>query len=378
MTIVELCFSKAWGGLEMRFVEDACHLRDLGHRVIPVVCPGAPAAERLVRCDFEPRTFGSLAGAFPLVSLRLARFFRRWGVEAVHIHRSRDLGPVLLAADLANVSRRVFTLRMESHRRKFDPYHRWIYHRLTFLLTITEHLRRVVVENRPIEPHKVRCLYNGFDFTRLRAEAEPRAAIRGRWGIGAGDFVVGMVGRLDPLKGQDVLLRAAGMLADEIPALKVMIVGDETVGEPGQSDRLKRLAGELGLVGRVVFTGYQHPPGRIVPGFDVAVLATRRETFGNVAVEALALGVPVVATDAGGVTEIVDHGVDGLLVKPEDPADLARAIEKLYRQPELRRKMGDEGARRMPERFPLERHTAGLEAALRGGSPVQTAGKNPP
>lgn len=350
----------------MRCVDDAERLRDRGHNVTSVTRCDTPLEERFAAKGFSPFTVAARDYLSPIASIRLARLFRNRGLTALHMHRTQDVGTALLAADLGGVPNRVLTLRMESEQRKFDPYHRWVYGRLTRVLTITERLRRLVIENRPIAAGKVHCLYNGTDFARLRASAEDRTVIRERWGIPGDSFVVGMVGRIDPLKGQRSLITAISGLTKTIPLLRLMIVGEESVGETGERRVLEHLIAEQGLQETVIFTGHQHPPGITVPAFDVAVMPSRKETFGNVAVEASGLGVPVIATDAGGAPEIITHGRNGLLVPPDDSNALMESLRKLYFNPEMRFDMGKEGAIMAEQRFSIEKHLAGLEKALEG------------
>ncbi len=366
MNLVELCLSASWGGLEMRCVDDAVRLHERGHTVIPVVRKNTPLADQFRTHGLNPYTISARDYFSPIASIRLASLFRKRKITAVHLHRSQDLALTVMAADLGCVSHRVLTLRMESEHRKFDLYHRWVYSRLTAVLTLTGRLRRMVIDNRPINPDKVHCLYNGIDFSELRSAAEPKETIRSRWGVPVDSFVVGIVGRLDVLKGQRTLIRAVSGLKDVIPDLKLIIVGEESVGEPGERIYLESLTAELGLERHVIFTGHLHPPGIIVPAFDIAVMASRKETFGNVAVEASGLGVPVIATDAGGAPEIIEHGRNGLLVQPEDPDALADALKTLYQHPETGRKMGEEGRIMAERRFGIEKHMTGLEKALGG------------
>ncbi len=366
MNIVEVCFSPSWGGLEHYCADSVVRLAERGHAVFPFVRASSPLEERLTADGFSPVAYRPFDYFSPITALKLSHQLRKRLIEAIHLHRTQDLGTTLSAADMAGVRARVLTLQMESSRRKRDIYHRWAYGRLTRVLTITERMRKLVVDNIAVDPHKVSCLYYGVDAAGLRSEALTRDEIRRRWDVPAGAFVVGIVGRLEPLKGQGILLRAAARLRNRIPELVVMIVGDETVGQSDELDRLKKLAAELAPGMQVVFTGYRSPPGVIVPAFDVSVLATRKETFGLVILEAQALGVPVIATDAGGVPEIIENGVNGLLVEPENPDALTEAIEKLYLQPELRRDLTDAGQRNVNERFSLKAQVEGLERALVG------------
>lgn len=364
MTIVELCFSDAWGGLEHNCAYDAWLLKQRGHSVIPLVHSGSRLAKRFEELGMEARTLPALAYVSPLATLWMAFFFKRHRVDAVHLHRTQDLGPALSAAALAGVPSRALTLRMESHRLKKDPYHRWVYHRLTTLLTLTDRMAELVKTNVAVDPAIVQRLYNGVDADALKAEALPRPVIRRKWGIPQDAFVVGITGRIEGGKGQHLLVKACGTLRAAIPKLYVMIVGEEIVGQKGEINRLKQLIEELGMTGRVIFTGNRRPAGVITPAMDVSVLATRKETFGTALIEAQALGVPVIGSNAGGVPEIIEPGRTGLLFTPDDYEDLAEKIYLLYRDFWLRALLGKQAEAAVREKFSVERHVEGLERAI--------------
>ena len=142
--------------------------------------------------------------------------------------------------------------------------------------------------------------------------------------------IVGIVGRLEPWKGQAVFLQAAALLSSLHPRARFMVVGGAILGWEGSyPDDLERLAAELGLAGRVHFAGHQHDVYPWYDALDVAVHASFDEPFGLVLIEAMALGRPLVATAAGGPLEIVEDGVSGLLVPPGDPEKLASAVDRV-------------------------------------------------
>jgi glycosyltransferase involved in cell wall biosynthesis len=143
---------------------------------------------------------------------------------------------------------------------------------------------------------------------------------------GLGGPLVGIVGRLDPMKGQDDFLRAAALLD---PSTRFAVVGGAVVGHEGDlPERLRALASELGIADRVTFTGHVEDPLRWFDALDVAVIASHHEAFGLVCVEALALGTPVVATTTDGPSEILRGG---LLVPPQNPEALAAAVAQALR-----------------------------------------------
>jgi len=178
-------------------------------------------------------------------------------------------------------------------------------------------------------------------------------------------YEIAVVGRISPWKGQDVVLRALA----STPGLNARFVGSPMFGEDEYAARLRQLSAELGLEDRVVWIGFADDVEAHLADVDVVVHAsTTPEPFGQVVVEAMAAGRPVVATRAGGPAEIITDGVDGLLTAPGDPADLARALEAL-RDPALRERLAAAALVRArdyaPERIAGEM-AAVWRAAVRG------------
>ena len=173
---------------------------------------------------------------------------------------------------------------------------------------------------------------------------------------------IGTMGRLIRDKGVGTLLRAIKALSDEGRDVQCVVIGDG----PDEA-RLRALADELGIGERVDFVGYAEDPYPLVAGFDICALPTRLEAFGLSALECMAAGVPVVASNVGGLAEIITHGVDGFLVPPGDPGVLAAALARLLADPALRTRLAVEAAR-TAARFSVEAMVAGTvavyEAAL--------------
>ncbi|MFO0582483.1 MAG: glycosyltransferase [Anaeromyxobacter sp.] len=169
------------------------------------------------------------------------------------------------------------------------------------------------------------------------------------------DVVVGTVKTLDSIYGIDVLIRAFGLLKERLPGCPLKLL---LVGEGPQEAALRRLARELGVDGDTVFAGrVEH---RRVPEYQnmlsVSVsVSTGEESFGVAVLEASACGKPVVVSSVGGLPEVVVDGATGIVVPPRDPVRTADAIERLVRDPELRRRMGEAGRRRVLELYDWER-----------------------
>lgn len=181
----------------------------------------------------------------------------------------------------------------------------------------------------------------GVDIERFRPRTPGGARSR--------PFAFGIVKKLEDVYGIDILLRAFGIFRDRHPGEEAVL---RIVGSGSRERDLKSLSRDLGLDAGGIFLGAL--PNSEVPAFlsdlDIFVVPSRMESFGVAAVEAQACGLPVIASDTGGLPEVVRDGSSGLIVPPEDPVALADAMERLYRDPELRARMGSE-ARKNVERL---------------------------
>jgi glycosyltransferase involved in cell wall biosynthesis len=219
------------------------------------------------------------------------------------------------------------------------------------LLTVSDHIRETAL-GAGLSPERVQTCYSGIDLDSVSKRTTDDARLRSRHGFDTKTFLVGTVANLFPHKGYEYLLRALGQARLEVPGLACVIVGE---GDAGYRIELDRLTRDLGLSDRVVFAGFQRDVYPYLAAMDLFVLCSLREGLGIALLEAMAVGRPIVATKVGGVPEVVEDGVTGLLVPPGDPGSLARAIVRLAEAPALRRAMGEAGARRVRERFHVAR-----------------------
>lgn len=169
----------------------------------------------------------------------------------------------------------------------------------------------------------VQLIYNGVDLERYDHQ-EPCCTLRDEYGMEPGSRLVGVVARLEPEKGHPTLLSAWPAVLRNVPDAYLLVIGEGSQCEP-----LQRLAAELRIAHRVVFTGRRDDVPAVTAALDVAVLPSYREAQGLSILEAMALSRPVVASNVGGIPEVIEDGVSGLLVEPHDADGLARAISRL-------------------------------------------------
>ena len=204
-------------------------------------------------------------------------------------------------------------------------------------------------------------VYNALDVQAFEAQLDAQRG-RNMLGLAADDTAVGVVGRLESWKGQDVFLRAMARVRRSVPQAKGILVGDAVPHEPGYKGMLERLTDELGLADGIVFLPFQRDVGAVMAALDVVVLpSTSPEPFGRVLIEAMAAGKPVVATDAGAVQEIVEDGVHGRLVAVGDDQALAEAVIDLLTHRRLAERIGQAGRVRVRERFDVQQYVSAVQ-----------------
>lgn len=182
-------------------------------------------------------------------------------------------------------------------------------------------------------------------------------------------FVVGSIARLNPDKGVDVLIRAMALVQRHVPTICLVIIGDGP-----EKRNLMKLADKLGVT-NIHWLGQMPQADQFMKGFDLFVQPSRREGFGITAIEAMCANIPVVASRVGGLSEIIEQNVSGMLVKPDDPMELAEAILYLHRYPFISELYAKAGRARMQQfynnRVMLEQWTSIYEQSLQQISPLE-------
>jgi glycosyltransferase involved in cell wall biosynthesis len=289
---------------------------------------------------------------------RLRHLVRERQFDVVHIHSPYVAGlarPALKMLPTASRPRIVYTEHLPW------PGYVWptrLLNRMTFALNdkavaVSSSVRDSVSSSLR---RKVQVVIHGVFAERMRQQSLARDEVRTELGIEAGELVVGTVAHLRRQKGYPVLLEAARQVIDSGLAVRFVAVGQG----PEQSE-IRSLHRQLKLNDRFLFTGFRSDAVRVMSAFDIFVLASWNEGLPVTVMEALTLGIPVVATAVGGTPEILTSGVEGLLVPPGRPDELAKAIDALAGDPDRRREMAEAAVRRAPT-FDIRAATRTLEA----------------
>ena len=224
------------------------------------------------------------------------------------------------------------------------------------IITVSDATRLAVIHRCPRINQKTHVIVNGVDIDTINRL--PNANVRGGFGVGKMVPLVGSVGMISKVKGNDVLIRALAIVKRSYPGIKAVIVGGPF--HPGDEEffqELKKLTGRLGLENDVIFTGFREDVFDLIRSFDLLVHpAVYPDPLPRVLLEAAALKIPIVATRVGGVPEIIEDGKSGILVEPGDPEALAQGIIVLLKDKVKASRFAETARKRAEDFFSIQRH----------------------
>jgi glycosyltransferase involved in cell wall biosynthesis len=335
--------SRSWGGNEHWALQVASGLAARGHAVLflwgePVVgdrvrAAGLPGARLRLRADAD------LAGL-----ARLARSCAEQRADALILTRWREYLLGGLAARLARTPLTVLRLGLRVVPRN-DPKRRLVFRLADRIIVNAEEVRSALLQKSWIPPSKIQVIPNGLDLRRYRPGGD-RRPFRAELGIPPEAPLAISVGSLTPQKDQESLLQAAARVHREAPEVHFAVLGEGFL-RPRLEERMR----ELGLAERFHLVGFREDVRPALAAADLFVLSSRNEGMARALLEAMACGLPVVATDVSGTRAAVENGRNGLVVPPQDPDVLAAALLKLLADPAARQRWGRTSRRIAEERF---------------------------
>lgn len=329
-------------------------LRTRGGRAGVATLPGSALAKRSREAGIDVFEVGMAADLDVGGASRIARHANAHGFEILHAHTARAHAMGVLARLLGARQKLVV------HRRLDFPVSTGLGGRLKYrsskvdmYLAVAGVIRDMLIE-AGVSGGKIRVVNSSIDLARFeearRRRAEIGAEARKELGLPSGSIVVGNVAHLAGHKSQRDLIDAMPPLLAAVPEARLVIVGDG--GERGSlEDRTKILR----IADRVLFTGFRSDVPGLLAAFDLFAMSSRLEGFCNSVLEAFAVGVPVVATRAGGLPEMVRDGETGLLTPIGDPPALAAALIRLIRDRDLAARLAAAGRRLVESEYTVER-----------------------
>lgn len=290
--------------------------------------------------------------------IKVYRLLRRERPHIVHTHTAKAGFVGRIAARLAGVPIVVHTYHGHVLHSYYSFLKTWLLRRMEQalaslsdrLIAVSEQVRQDLIEYGVAPESKITVIPLGLELEQFLQLEGVRGELRRELGIAQDAPLVGIIGRLAPIKNHRLFLEMAALLAEEFPTARFAVVGDGLL-----RPELERYATELGLNGRVLFLGWRRDLPRIYADLDVLVISSKNEGTPVSAIEAMASGVPVVATRVGGIPDLIEDQKTGILVEPEDPSALADAVISLLRNPPMARRMGQAAQAHVLEKYTVER-----------------------
>lgn len=299
---------------------------------------------------------GKAKQGFQFLLFQLVSIFRE---HKPHIVHSRNWGAIeaVLAGKIAGVPVMIHSehgyeldmlsglpLRRRALRRAFYPL-------CDAVFTVSHQLQRYHGQQVRILPERIRVIPNGVDTQLFAPDGSRRQRARERFGFSPEDLVLGSIGRMAPIKGHETMLRAGEVLLRRKKNVRLLLVG----AGPDLDRHRSYVESSLLLKDRVVFAGASFEVAELYQAMDVFILPSISEGLSNTLLEAMATGLPCIATDVGGNPELVSHGHEGFLFSPSDVSQLAAYVEQISENGALRAQFSAAARQRAISQFSLDR-----------------------
>jgi glycosyltransferase involved in cell wall biosynthesis len=348
LRVAHLGTQTGWRGGEQQQAWLAAGLQERGHACLVICNAKGEMARRAPKLGLKTVPI-PVRGEIGVRSVtRSARALREFEPHVVHLHDAHAVLIGSLASKLARSPALVASRRVD-----FRINSRWKYTwAIDRIIAISDAVRAVLVDcGLPAEMLSV--VRSGIDLSRFDRPPE-REAARAALGLGPTDLAVGMVAALTDHKGHKFLLEAWPQVAAEHPRARLLLAGDGEL-----EDELRGSAARLGIESSVRFLGYHDDVVGLLAALDLFVMSSHLEGLCTSLMDAMAAGLPVVATTAGGIPEVVEDGRTGVLVAPRDPGALAGALCAVLADPDRRAALGRAGRERAAASFGYDRMVDG-------------------
>ena len=348
MFSVHVDTARTWRGGQRQVLLTVLGLRERGHRTLLIAHPEGELAARaseghdLVR--LAPRAEVDLHAGW-----KLSRIIKELRPDIVHAHDPHAVALASLGLSLLTSGKcpALIASRRVAFHLKGNAFSRWKYKQVDCFVAASNAIRQMLAGDG-IEPERIVTVYEGIDLHRI--QAEPAANIHAELWLPREAPIVGAVAALTQEKGHRYLIDAAALVVREVPDARFVIFGE---GELRPT--LERQVKELHLEKHVFLPGFRADILSFIRSFDLFVMSSLFEGLGTSLLDAMALSKATVASDTGGIPEVVAHGETGLLVAPRESRDLAAAIATLLKDSERRERMGRAGLARVQRLFSADR-----------------------
>ncbi|HEY3323987.1 MAG TPA: glycosyltransferase [Planctomycetota bacterium] len=346
---VHLSTAKTWRGGEHQILLLVKGLQARGHRVLVVAPKNSPLLQRCEDCDIPTAAIRFRGSLDPLATLRLISLLRRQRPDLLHVHD----GHGLLPGQLAVRAFRRNPPHLVAHRRTiFTPRGRWKDQRLERIIAISQAVRDTLLRSG-VPDEKIRVVYSGMEFPAPPSQNEVQT-FKAAHGLPQEGILIAHAAALSSEKRQRDMIEVLAVVNEKLKRGRKPSVHLALAGSGDQEAILRAAARDLGVSEQVHFLGFVRDLRPFWASATMACYASEAEGLCTALIEAQGCGLPAVATRAGGMAEVVDDGISGVLTEVGDQQMMAQALLALCEDPRLRLRMGQAAGERMRATFSAE------------------------
>ena len=347
MRILHIDTERTWRGGGQQLLYLVKGLKEREHTSSVICQPESPLEDAVRKAEIDAIPIKMRSEIDILAARKIGGFLRRGKYDILHAHTAHAHSIGLLALIFGNVkamavSRRVdFPIRSRLKYNSFDVHY----------IAVSDAVKRVMADGG-ISPQKMDVVRSCIDLDKL--DNAVISDVRAEFGIGKNTIIIGNIAHMADHKGQIYLIRAANIIKNKYQNIKFIIVGDGEL-----RSRLELETHKLGLNDILIFTGFRKDVISVLASFDIFAFPSHLEGLGTSLLDAMAMRKPIVSTTAGGIPEVIENGINGILAPPKNHELFAKALIHLIEDRELRLKFGDAGRKIVEERFTVDKMVEG-------------------
>jgi glycosyltransferase involved in cell wall biosynthesis len=331
MKVLICCTTETWGGLEQTAFRDAVRLRESGIETAIFCFDKGALYEKARESKIEFYTTPYTDKYFSYdVFKKIKKICASGHFDVVHIHSFNTIFSMLFALKFVKKIPVIATRHIYVEHVKKDFFHKWYLGRIDKILAISDFSRRNIIDTYPVAEEKIETLYLGIDLNKYVSDEQKKVEFKKQFSIADDKNLVGVIGRIDPAKGQKEFINAIPEIIKEYPETHFVIVGKTTSSkEMDYLTELKNKIRDLGIGSYVTFTGFCSDVSVPMSALDIFVMPSYFEAFGLIAIEAMACNIPVVASNMGSIDEIIPNYNHGIKILPKNSEQIADAVKIL-------------------------------------------------
>lgn len=340
--------SEGYGGLELQTLARAKDALYLGHNSLMFITPNTLLSNEVIKSSINYNFLKiNLDYVDVFSSLRLSKLINKNDLDILVVSQSKLLSLAIISRYICQKRYKkdfaiIFYQHMQSKIIKKDFFHNWVYRQIDGAITFTKGMKSDLLETTIIDEKKVNIIPAGLNLEKFRPtlNTHEKFEILNKFNLPKDKFIVGYVARIERHKDQTTLIKS--FYEANLPNSILVICG--IIADSNYKQELEQLIDKLekereGFAGNIYFIDFTPNANELMRVFDIFMMCSRSETFGLVNIEALASGVPLIATNSGGIPEFIKDGFNGILFTREDENEGSRKLKLLFKDEELRNKL---------------------------------------